>query len=217
MSQPRYRKEMTPIEEAHLSKTAEAAASSLTGYQLTEIENLRAQLHELVDRKVDLLTQQITSGQAAVGPLVLPLDVPSAIFKGKKPIALVFPDGAEVAVPTWKKAAAAIMRDCNDDPRMHESLLYLCGKVSGKLRVILDRTPERMDVPLKIDEGLYLESKYDTESLLTVLTKRVLDVVGYDYHGIMVKYRDPRLEMTASPGPDQPEEKPADQGMRMQM
>lgn len=205
------------MEKGHPNKELAAVGSGNQDQQLMEIERLRAQMHELVDRKADLLVQQVTQGQTAGGPLVLPLDAPSSIFKGKKPIALVFPDGTEVAVPTWKKAAAAIMRDCNADPRRHESLLYLRGKVSGKLRAILDSTPERMDVPLKIDDGLFLESKYDTESLLTVLTKRVLDVVGYDYHDIMVQYRDPRLEMRAPTTAEQPEEGQADQGMRMQM
>lgn len=196
---------------------AEAVTPDAADQRLVEIEDLRRRLHELVDRNLDSLVQRIAHGQTDYDPIGLPLDAPPSVFKGKKSIAVVFPDGTEVAAPTWKKAVAAIMRDCNADPRMHESLMYLRGKVSGKLRTILDKTPERMDAPLKIDEGLFLESKFDTEALLTVLTKRVLDVVGYDYHGIMLKYRDPRLQMSALAAPKQPEEGQADLGMSMQM
>lgn len=130
---------------------------------------------------------------------------------------MVLPDGTEVAVSTWKKAAATIMQDCNADARRHDTLLYLRGKVSGKLRTILSNTPEGMDVPLKIDEELFMESKFDSETLLNVLTKRVLDAVGYDYRGILLKYRESRQELAAPAEPEQAAEDWADPAPRMQM
>lgn len=47
-----------------------------------------------------------------------------------------------------------------------------------------------MDVPLKIDEGLYFEGKFDTEALLTIMIKKVLKPIGYDYSQIIIQYTD---------------------------
>ena len=39
---------------------------------------------------------------------------------------------------------------------------------------------------IKIDEDLYLEGHYDTETLIKIVKNRILNVVGYDYRGIKV-------------------------------
>ena len=44
-----------------------------------------------------------------------------------------------------------------------------------------------MDAPIKVCDGLFFETKYDTETLLNVLMTRVLDVVGYDYSSIKIR------------------------------
>jgi len=49
-----------------------------------------------------------------------------------------------------------------------------------------------MDVPLKVDDDIYFEGKFDTESLLKVLTERVLRPAGYDYRFITITATDPR-------------------------
>ncbi len=51
-----------------------------------------------------------------------------------------------------------------------------------------------MDVPLKIDEGLYFEGKFDTEALLTIMIKKVLKPIGYDYSQIIIQYTN-RISM----------------------
>lgn len=205
------------MEKTPLSNAAEAVPPDGSEPKLSEIEACRRQLHEIVDRNIDQLIQRITHGEADNGQLSLPLSTHPSFFKGMKPFTIVFPDGTEVVTPTWKKVAAAVMQDCNADPARHETLMYLRGKVSGKLRSILSSTPEEMDVPLQIDEGLFMESKFDTETLLNVLTKRILDVVGYDYRGITVEYWDPKQRMGAQTAAEHPEEGPPGQGMRMQM
>lgn len=205
------------MEEAPLCEVAEAATPGVLEKQLAEVEDFRRQLHELADRKADLLIQHITHGQKNDGLRRLPLSAPHSVFKGKKPVAVVLPDGTEIMTTTWRRAAAAIMRDCNADKVRHDRLMYLRGKVSGKLRPILSMSPEQMDAPLKIDERLYLESKYDTETLLTVLTKRVLDVVDYDYRRVTLQYRDPHQELSTQAAPERPEEEPSGSGMQMQM
>ena len=59
---------------------------------------------------------------------------------------------------------------------------------------ILAASPEKMHAPLEIDKGLYMESYYDTASLLYVLKNRVLDEVGYNYSGIRVQLRQEQEE-----------------------
>ena len=73
-------------------------------------------------------------------------------------------------------------------------LFLISGKVAGRERVILGRTDRGMDKPLKIDDGIYFESYFDTQYLLKVMKERVLDAVGYDYSGILLYVRDPALE-----------------------
>ena len=87
-----------------------------------------------------------------------------------------------------------ILKDCNADAKMHGRLLAISGKVAGRERVILGRTDRGMDKPLKIDDGIYFESYFDTQYLLKVMKERVLDAVGYDYSGILLYVRDPALE-----------------------
>ena len=52
-----------------------------------------------------------------------------------------------------------------------------------------------MDAPLKIDEELYFETKFDTEALISMMMKKVLEYVGYDYSGIVIQYtaREPLI------------------------
>lgn len=128
---------------------------------------------------------------------ILPLGSAAAQCKGKKAVAVVLPSGERVETSTWRKAAAAIMRDCDADPQRHELLMELREHVPCRFRQMLSGTPKGMDVPLKINDALYLEGKFDTEALLTNLTQKILRRVGYDYGGVAVLYRDREQEVTA--------------------
>lgn len=68
--------------------------------------------------------------------------------------------------------------------------MRLSGKVAGRQRIILGKSVEEMNVPLKIDEEIYFEGKFDTEALLTMMIKKVLEPVGYDYSQIIIQYTD---------------------------
>ena len=116
-------------------------------------------------------------------------------FKGKEPVALILPDGAEVDAPAWRKAVEMILQDCSSDPRRHKRMLELRGRVFENLHPLLAAMPDELSDPLKIDEGLYWESKLDTEALLRNLTDKLLCQVGYDYQGVVVRYRDPDVTM----------------------
>lgn len=160
--------------------------------KVNEIENMRKELHELIDERCNQLIVAVLGGEVKLeSTLVLPLSYTPSYFKGKKPIAIEFSDGREIETPTWKKVVTAIMQDCNSTEQGYKNLRAISGKVSGKQRLLLDANPNEMDVPLKIDEDLFLEGKFDTESLIRVMNKLVLDVVGYDYGKVNVKIRNP--------------------------
>ena len=44
-------------------------------------------------------------------------------------------------------------------------------KVAGRWRTILGSSPEEMDVPIKVDEELYFEGKFDTGDVKHVREK----------------------------------------------
>lgn len=109
-------------------------------------------------------------------------------FKGKKPLAVIFQGKRRIEVKTWKEAVLVVMQDC--EIGFHEQLEYLCGKAYGKQRVLLAEKPDRLQVPLQVGEKIYLEVKFDTESLLRVLTERILYAVGYDYGDIQIECQE---------------------------
>ena len=154
---------------------------------LSQLEMLRSELHSMVDARVDGSIQHILRGGVLDVAPTLPLTASSAVFKGEKPESILFPGGREVKTPTWKTAVLTIMQDCNEDPVMHAHLMGLRGKVLGRQRAILAASPEKMHAPLEIGKDLYMESYYDTATLLYVLKNRVLDAIGYDYSGICVR------------------------------
>ena len=157
---------------------------------LSQLESLRSELHSMVDTRVDGCIHNILTGRVLEQALpTLPLTANPSVFKGEKPESILFPDGRKVKTPTWKTAVLAIMRDCNADANMHSQLMELRGKVLGRQHAILAASPEKMHAPLEVDKGLYMESYYDTGTLLYVLKNRVLDEVGYNYSGIRVQFR----------------------------
>lgn len=161
---------------------------------LSQLEMLRSELHSMVDARVDGSIQRILTSSVLEESPTLPLHTDPSVFKGKKPEAVLFPNGQSVRTTTWKAAVLAIMQDCNADPTMHTYLMELRGKVMGRQRTILAASPEKMHAPLEIDKELYMESYYDTASLLYVLKNRVLDEVGYNYSGIRVQLRQEQEE-----------------------
>ena len=161
---------------------------------LSQLESLRSELHSMVDARVDGCIQHILHGGVLDIVPTLPLTADPSVFKGEKPESILFPDGREIKTPTWKAAVLAIMQDCNTDANMHSQLMELRGKVLGRQRAILAASPEKMHAPLEIAKDLYMESYYDTGTLLYVLKNRVLDEVGYNYSGIRVQFRQEQVQ-----------------------
>jgi len=151
---------------------------------LHEIETIRPQLHQIIDDRFDAMRAAILGGEA-IEPreLAYPLSSQPFFFKGKKPIAVLFGE-ERVELKTWIKVYAEILHRCNAEK--HEVLMELRGKISGRDRLILSKKSEGMTRPVKLAEDMFVESFYDTEGLMYVLTKRILDAVRYDYSGISV-------------------------------
>ena len=186
-------------EEKNMSALAEEE-KNISAY----VEKIREELHETVDREIDNFLLRLENGELLESKSGLEREIPlsamPAYFKGKKPVAVLYPDGAEAAAPTWKKAAVHLLQHCAEEPEMLERLKEMQGKVFGRNRLLFGSDGNGMDSPLEFYPGMFLESKFDTETLLKVITKRIFDAVGYDYGGIRLRVADPapgfRMEKT---------------------
>ena len=158
---------------------------------IATIELSRRDVLALVNDRYDALLEAIRTGGSITGSNALSarLQDNAALFKGKKPVAVILPDGCEITVATWKEVVQAIFTDCFEKPTRYAKLLTLNGRIAGKSRVLVSRESAGMGAPVQIGDGLFFESKFDTETLLNVLMHRVLDAIGYDYSGIYIRYR----------------------------
>ena len=171
------------------------------------IEQLRAQLHSLVDERIDdAILRMETDEQSYELVRLHALNWKPSEFKGTKVMAVILPDGREIETKTWRSAVEVILKDCAADPVTHEGLLYLCGRVNGNFRPLLSSRKSEMDVPIEIEDGLYFEGKLDTEQLLRVLVEKVLEPAGYDCSAVLLKHRETvQLQERVLPMLDEPE------------
>lgn len=169
------------------------------------IEQCRQDMHRDIDEQCDALIESIKSGVSLQknNKHFYTLNEPAHLFKGKKPVAITFPNGRKEYTDTWKKVAVELLADCNSEPTRHNRLLTLCDSLNGRTRRILCSTPDSMDVPIKIDDGLYFESKFDTQMLITILTDKIFRLVGYNYSGIEVQVREPSHNYTVTEQPSE--------------
>lgn len=160
------------------------------------VEDMRKRMFSIINNSCDFMLDIIRKNceltmDDSSDTIVKPMSSMSAIFKGKKLDSITLPNGTEIPVTKWKEAATIILKDCNADERRHNMLMEMRGRVGGRNRVILSGNPSEMNVPLKIDDDLYFEGKFDTESLLNVIKSRILDVVGYNYSSVLIKCHNP--------------------------
>ncbi len=167
---------------------------------IQKLQNLRNELIQNINLQIDEAILQLQSGQEQTERVaevreyesIYPLTAATGIFKGKKPTGVRFQDGTRIDVPTWKKVVEIILKKCNQETVYHNRLIELRGKVAGRDRVLVGEKPDEMRSPLEIAEGLYVETHYDTESLLRILITRILDAIHYDYNGITIAVRNDR-------------------------
>jgi len=65
-------------------------------------------------------------------------------------------------------------------------LMYLRGRAAGKVREFLSDSPKSMTRPLAVDDGLYAETHYGTETLMHILTQRILAPAGFDISDVSI-------------------------------
>ena len=163
----------------------------MSNKQAIELENLRTELIGYINMKFDELIQRGNDNEESeVGRicLTLPLSSYSGLFRGKKPVAVIFRNGEEVLTPTWKKVVACIIKDCINDENKHKAILAMREVLTGRQRVILSADKNKLDIPIQITEELYMEGRYDAESLIRIMKKTILECVNYDINNVSIKY-----------------------------
>ena len=113
------------------------------------------------------------------------LNVHPSLFVGKKPLAVII-DGEEIPATTWRKVYKIILQHCIQDPVRHKLLMSLRGRIAGQQRVFISASPDKMSCPLEICEGLYAEVHYGSQTLMHILTERVLKPLNYDFSNIKI-------------------------------
>ena len=105
-------------------------------------------------------------------------------FKGKKPIAVKF-GNERVITPTWKVVVETILKRILQEKEMKERILGLRDRLLGRKRKRLSSDDKEMRSPIKLDEELYIETHYDTETLMNLLLE-ILNEISYDYNNIRI-------------------------------
>ena len=162
------------------------------------LQNLRNELIQSINLQIDEIILQLRNEEEPVARREeihrfeswYPLTSATGIFKGKKPIGVKFEDGTRVDVPTWKQVVCVILQRCVKNPFYDQRLTEIRGRVAGRNRVLLDNQPDKMRSPVEIKKELWVETHYDTESLLRILTTRILAAIDYDYSGISIAVRN---------------------------
>lgn len=165
---------------------------------IKELEAVRKRIIQEINTEFDLLIERaISEGMTVCEPVpdeayqsIYPLTAGAKIFKGMKPTNVIFENGARVHVSTWKQVVHEIMKECIKSEKNKQKLCELRGNVSGRKRLLLAEKPENMRSPLMLCDNLYMETHYDTETLLNVLTLRILGAIQYNYTNIKIAIRN---------------------------
>lgn len=108
----------------------------------------------------------------------------AAGLKGKKIIAVIINEERYIS-PTWKNAVKIILDDVIKDNVKKKKLFSLREKILGRKRVILSSKLDDMRSPLELANNLYIETHYDTETLVKLLLQ-ILNQIDYDYSNIKI-------------------------------
>jgi hypothetical protein len=155
---------------------------------LREVEEMRVAVIALVNERADELREFVETGKRPCPrERVWPLSTEPARFKGTKPVAVIF-GGERVGATKWRSVYTEVLRRC--DAECHDALMGLCDCVRGRKRTILGSSPNGMNVPVMVCDGLYAEADFDTGALMRVLTKLILGPAGYDFSRISVALAD---------------------------
>lgn len=163
--------------------------------ELTKLKGQVAQLESSIDR---LIAQAVAENpayrrQAAAQrnfERICSLTVPTEYFKGTKPTGILFADNVRKNVTTWKGVVTELLADCIQDERCKDALYELRGRAAGRTRSFIANTDEHMRSALNVAPYLFIETHYDTATLLHVVLDRILAPVGYDFSAIKVALKN---------------------------
>lgn len=161
---------------------------------ITELESMRKRILREINTEFDIMIEQMSMSEnsaevqtAAPPPYEITYPITAGgIFKGKKPSSVIFGSEAPVTVFSWKQLVETVMKKCVSEERYLEKLYSLSNRVTGRKRVLLSCSAQEMRSPIKIADRLYMETHYDTETLLNILITKILMPIGYDYSAVSV-------------------------------
>ena len=163
----------------------------LKSHLLSEIEEIDKTIASLKKESISSKEDSGTAVPPSLGVLnTYSLSTNPLFFKGKKPCAVIFPDGRNVPAGTWKKIVEIILLDCMNHPDYKKAMLGFRDYLMGRKRKILSNTDKDMRTPIKLTDELYFESHYDTQTLLTIVITKILQPLGYRYETIQVCIQD---------------------------
>ena len=146
---------------------------------LKELERMRMKMIRSINCDYDNLRMKLTSEEVVPAPIHM--DNPNR-FISTKPVRLYI-GSDEFSVSKWSEVAYFTL--CKLNAERHEEIREVAGRFSGKKRKILGNDADAMDRALKIDEDLYFELHYGTETMLTLLLK-ICKYVDFDIDDILV-------------------------------
>lgn len=162
---------------------------------LQELNKLKSQTTEFeatINKLIAYAKTQIEGNVAIAESYETPykLNTPTVFFKGKKPTGIIFPNGVRKNVSTWKNLVKELLLDCVKNDERKNKLLALRGIVAGRNRVFVSNTDENMRSAIKVDNYLFVETHYDTETLLHIVLYRILAHADYDFSEIQVTLKN---------------------------
>ena len=158
---------------------------------ITEVKSVQAHLAREINKTFEELVKNLQNMneremvEVKTYETIYPISAEPSIFKGEKPTCVLF-GTRRVIARTWKDVFKHLILECNANTKKHKALMELRDKVLGRERTLLAGTAQGMRRPFKIDKNMYVETHYDTESLIRILLHRILDEVGFDYSNISV-------------------------------
>ena len=156
---------------------------------INEIRENQNQLILMINTTFDELVKKVERVQSGEENIEMDYEITypitnTSVFKGKKPIAVKI-GNERIITPTWKKVVESILKRVLEDEKMKDKIFALRDVLLGRVRTRVSKRQNQMRSPLKLCDELYIETHYDTETLMKLLLE-ILDSISYDYNDIKV-------------------------------
>jgi hypothetical protein len=156
---------------------------------INDIREKQNQLITMVNATFDELVKKVEASQLEGNEYEIEYESVYPItnttgFKGKKPIAVKIAN-KRMTTPTWKIVVEKILKEVLKEKEMEDRLMALRDKILGRKRTRVSSNSTTMRSPLELNEELYIETHYDTETLMNFLIQ-ILSEIHYDYNNIEI-------------------------------